>query len=177
MVDKAREFPPTGFLLELLDGHHHRRRFSSGDRRVDEWLARRALPAMRKNTSTTRVLSMPDGTIGGYYTIANTALDVSLVPPEMFGGELPRHPPPTLTLAWLGVDEQFRGRGLGTQLFARALADCVHVYDLARFVAVIIDALTEDNINFYQSQGFLSVPGMTNKLYLPAATLIAITKD
>lgn len=132
---------------------------------------------MRKNTSTTRVLSERDGTIAGYYTLANTALDVSLVPPEMFAGEVPRHPPLTLTLAWLGVDERFRGRGLGTQLFARALADCVRVYDVVRFVAVIIDALTEDNVSFYESQGFVRVPGTTDKLYLPASTLAEITRD
>ena len=96
--------------------------FSSGDRRVDDWLSHRALPAMRKNTSTTRVLAQTDGTVAGYYTLANTALDVSLVPADLFDGEAPRHPPPTLTLAWLGVDRRFGGRGLGTKLFARALA-------------------------------------------------------
>lgn len=132
---------------------------------------------MRKNTSTTRVLAQPDGTIAGYYTLANTALDVSLVPPELFGGEVPRHPPPTLTLAWLGVDPGFRGRGYGTKLFARALADALRAFDTVRFVSVMVDALTDANVTFYESQGFRRVPGTTNKLYLAASTLVDIARE
>jgi len=166
-----------GSTLELLDRRHRRKVFSSGDRRVDEWLERRALPAMRKNTSTTRVLADEHGAIAGFYTLANTALDVSLVPADLFHGEVPRHPPPTLTLAWLGVDSRFRGRGLGTQLFARALADGLHAFDTVRFVAVVVNALTEANVAFYESHGFRRVPGTTNKLFLPASTLIAIVEE
>lgn len=66
-------FPPAGFTLELLDRRHrrHRRkRFASGDPRVDEWLIHKAIGAMEKNTSTTRVLVASDGLIAGYYTLA-----------------------------------------------------------------------------------------------------------
>ena len=59
-------------------------------------------------------------------------------------------------------------------MFARALADCVQVYGLVRFVAVIVDALTEPNFEFYLSQGFVQVPGATHKLYLPATTLLQV---
>jgi ribosomal protein S18 acetylase RimI-like enzyme len=173
-VAVRRQFPPPGLVLELFDRHHRRKAFSSGDRRADEWLALRALPAMRKNTSTTRVLADERGAVAGFYTLANTALDVSLVPADLFEGEVPRHPPPTLTLAWLGVDERFRGRGIGTQLFARALADGLHAFQTVRFVAVIVDALTDTNVAFYESNGFRRVPGTTNKLFLPAATLVEI---
>ena len=81
--------------------------------------------------------------MAGYYTLANTALDVSLVPPALFGGKMPTKAPPTLTLAWLGVDRRFTGRGLGTKLFARALADGVRVYHIVRFVTVVVDAITD----------------------------------
>jgi ribosomal protein S18 acetylase RimI-like enzyme len=175
-VSDTRAFPPPDLALELLDRRHRRKAFSSGDRRVDDWLVRRALPAMRKNTSTTRVLALTDGTIAGYYTLANTALDVSLVPADLFDGEPPRHPPPTLTLAWLGVDRRFSGRGLGTKLFARALADAVQAFETVRFVAVIVDALTDANTEFYEAQGFSRVPGSTNKLFLPASTLVEIVE-
>jgi ribosomal protein S18 acetylase RimI-like enzyme len=170
------EFPPSDLTLELLERRHRRKTFASGDRRVDDWLAQRALPAMRKNTSTTRVLARDDGAIAGYYTLANTALDVSLVPAHLFDGKPPRHPPPTLTLAWLGVDQRFGGRGLGTKLFARALADALQAFETVRFVAVIVDALTDANVAFYESHGFELVPGTTNKLFMPASTLVAIAQ-
>lgn len=168
------DFPPSGLALELLTRKHRRKSFSSGDVRVDQWLIHRAIGAMGKNTSTTRVLAAADGAIAGFYTLANTALDVSLVPPSLFGDNRPTKAPPTLTLAWLGVDALFQGQGLGTKLFARALADGVQVYNLVRFVAVIVDALSDDNEAFYRRHGFLPVPGTTNKLYMPTATLLEV---
>jgi GNAT superfamily N-acetyltransferase len=167
-------FPPQGFRLELLARAHRRKRFSSGETRVDEWVQHRALAATEKNTSTTRVLLHGAGDVAGYYTLASTALDVSLVPVVLFGGQTPVRPPPTVTLAWLGVDRRFAGKGLGTLLFARALADCVQAYGLVRFVAVMVDALNERNFEFYLRQGFVQVPGTTHKLYLPAATLLEV---
>jgi GNAT superfamily N-acetyltransferase len=175
-VTHVASFPPPGMTLALLDRGHRRKRFSSGDPRVDGWLIHRALGAMEKQTSTTRVLVQADATVAGYYTLAVTALDVSLVPPALFGGTTPTHAPPTLTLAWLGVDQRFTGRGLGTKLFARALADCAEVHHLVRFVAVVVDALTADNFAFYLKMGFLPVPGTTNKLYMAAATLMQVTR-
>jgi ribosomal protein S18 acetylase RimI-like enzyme len=168
------DFPPEGYALELLDSKHRRKEFASGDGQVDQWLIHRALGAMKKNTSTTRVLVRHGGAIAGYYTLANSALDVSLVPPALFGGNAPTRAPPILTLAWLGVDTRFTGLGFGTKLFARALADGVQVYELVRFVAVIVDAPTDSNIAFYQGHGFIPVPGTTNKLYLPATTLLEV---
>lgn len=168
-------FPPQGFRLELLARSHRRRRFSSGDARVDEWLRQKALPAAEKNTSTTRVLVHGDD-VAGYYTLANTALDVSLIPLELVGGRAPVRPAPTVTLAWLGVDERHAGRGLGTALFARALADCVQAWQLVRFVAVMVDALTDGNFDFYRGHGFSPVPGTLRKLYMPAATLLEVTR-
>ncbi len=167
-------FPPEGLTLELLERRHRRKRFSSGDPRVDEWLIHKAIGAMEKHTSTTRVLVTTGGRVAGYYTLANSILDVALVPPGLQGGRVPSRPPPMLTLAWLAVDTAFTGQGLGTKLFARALADCVQVFELVRFVAVIVDALTASNEAFYVSRGFAPVPGAPGKLYLPAATLLAV---
>ena len=170
-------FPPAGTVVALLTREHRRKQFRSGDARVDAWLIHKALGSMAKNTSTTRVLARTDGMVVGYYTLANTALDVSLVPPALFGGVVPTRAPPTLTLAWLGVDEKFKGAGIGTRLFARALADGVRIYHLVRFVAVIIDVLTPASFTFYESKGFLPVPGAASKLYLPAATLMRVALE
>jgi ribosomal protein S18 acetylase RimI-like enzyme len=169
-------FPPEGFSLQLLGREHPRRKFLSGERRVDEWLWHKAIGAMEKQTSTTKVLVGPSGEVAGYYTLANTALDVSLVPASLFGGRVPTRPPPTLTLAWLGVDRKFARQGLGSQLFFRALADGVRAYHVVRFVAVIVDALSEANGNFYQKYGFEPVPGAVGKFYLPATTLLQVVE-
>jgi GNAT superfamily N-acetyltransferase len=169
-------FPPEGLVLEPLDRTHRRKAFSCGSEPVDAWLAHKALGAMEKHTSTTQVLTERTGRIAGYYTLASTALDVSLVPPDMFGGKPPRYAPPTLTLAWLGVDTHFQGRRLGALLLARALADAIAVYEHVRFVAIIVDALSERNVHFYLGQGFSLIPDTADKLYLPARTLLLMVR-
>lgn len=47
-----RDFPPPGLTLELLDRRHRRKAFASSDRRVDEWLSRRALPATNSTVAS-----------------------------------------------------------------------------------------------------------------------------
>ncbi len=170
-------FPPEGFSLQLLGREHPRRKFLSGERQVDEWLWHKAIGAMERQTSTTKVLVDPGGAVAGCYTLANTALDVSLVPASLFWGRVPTRPPPTLTLAWLGVDRNFARQGLGSQLSFRALADGVRAYHVVRFVAVIVDALSEANGNFYQKYGFEPVPGTVAKFYLPAMTLLQVVEN
>ncbi len=167
-------FPPNGFTLQVLNRQHPRKKFSSGNTQIDDWLKHKAIGAMEKNTSTTKVLVGEAGVVAGYYTLANTALDVSLVPTGLFGGRAPTNAPPTLTLAWLGVDGGFSGRGLGSSLFFRALGDAVEVYRFVRFVAVIVDALTEANVEFCQTYGFEPVRGAVGKLYMDAATLMRV---
>jgi GNAT superfamily N-acetyltransferase len=80
------------------------------------------------------------------------------------------------TLALLGVDERCRGRGLGTKLFARALADALRAFETVRFVAVIVDPLTDANAAFYASHGFSPIPGTPNRLFLPATTFVEIVE-
>jgi hypothetical protein len=43
-----------------------------------------------------------------------------------------------------------------------------------RFVAVMIDALSVENVAYDERWGFLAVPGTTNKLYMPATTLLEV---
>ena len=55
-----------------------------------------------------------------------------------------------------------------------ALADALFAFETVRFVAVIVDALTEMNVAFYQSRGFRRVPGTINTSFLPAAVLVEV---
>ena len=57
------------------------------------------------------------------YTLAMGQVNFDELPREM-ARKLPGTLLPIITLAWLGVDEQYQGRGLGKRLLAQALSDC-----------------------------------------------------
>ena len=52
-MSASREWAPPDLALELLERRYHRKAFSSGDRRVDEWLVHRALPAIEPDDAPT----------------------------------------------------------------------------------------------------------------------------
>jgi GNAT superfamily N-acetyltransferase len=79
--------------------------------------------------------------------------------------------PIPLVVAWLGVDERYRGRGLGTRLLAQALVDCRAAGDTFPFVAVILDCVDEAAKTFYQRWDFREVPGRAMRLFVPFAAL------
>jgi GNAT superfamily N-acetyltransferase len=169
---------PEEFQLETLRREHPRRKFGSGQSRVDDWLATKALQHQEKHLSVTRVLldagggggDGGGGAIAGYYTLATGQVDFSDLPPEVVR-QLPRRQLPVAVLAWLGVDKGFQGRGLGRLLLAQALRDC---YDAGRtfaFIAVILDCIDDAARAFYQRFDFQELPGHPYRLFLSARQL------
>lgn len=178
-------FPP-GMRLEKLAKELRRqiRAFASGEGRVDDWLHPRALSAQNKHGCVTRILLDGDA-VAGFHTLANGELAIDQVPAELFpGGQPPQRPPRTVTLAWLGVDQRYVRKGIGRALAFNALAYCYGAYQLIPFVAVIVDALTPRSTTFFQNMGFAvipgtegTIPGLSAKLYMSAATLIAAVEE
>lgn len=161
---------PDGFRLETLGRRHPRRKFRSGQGQVDDWLATRALQHQDKHLSSTRVLLDDGGSLAGYYTLATGQVDFSELPAEV-GRRLPRRQLPVAVLAWLGVEQGSRGRGLGRLLLAQALRDC---YDAGRtfaFIAVILDCVDDAAKTFYRRYDFQELPGHPYRLFLTAAQL------
>lgn len=164
---------PAGFRLEPLRKDHPRDRFLSGQGAVDAWLATRALQSQGKHLSATHALCAENGVIAGFYTLATGQVDMGDLPPEAARG-LPRRALPVAVLAWLGVDRDFQGQGLGGRLLAQALSDCHSAGRAFPFVAVVLDCIDEAAKAFYRRWGFQEVPGRPMRLFLPAAGLEAL---
>lgn len=105
-------------------------------------------------------------TIVGYYTLAMGQVNFDELPHEMFR-KLPGTLLPIVTLAWLGVDKNYQGKGFGERLLAQALADCRHTGQLMPFIAVLLDCATVRARSFYQKYDFQELPGHPMKLTLP----------
>jgi GNAT superfamily N-acetyltransferase len=113
---------PPGWRFEQLQRRHSRRDFASGQPKVDDWLASRALQQQGKHLSSTRVLLDPGGRIGGFYSLATGQVDFSDLLRELLR-RLPRRQLPVAVLAWLGVAQAVQGQGHGRRLLAHALRD------------------------------------------------------
>jgi GNAT superfamily N-acetyltransferase len=162
-------FPP-GYALEPLSSAHPRRRFSSGEAAVDQWLRTKALQHQEKHLSASRVLLAASGEIAGFYTLATGQVDFGELPTEI-ARKLPRRALPVAVLAWLGVSREEQGKGLGERLLAQALRDAYQAGQTFAFVAVILDCVSDASKSFYQRWDFEELPGQSYRLYLSATRL------
>lgn len=167
---------PSHFRLGTLERRHPRKAFDCGEKAVNDWLRTKALQHQEKRLSTTRVLLADNDAIAGYYTLATGQVDFRDLPNEVARG-LPRRALPVAILAWLGVDQQFKGQGLGDRLLAQALCDCHAAGQTFAFIAVILDCLHQQAKAFYQRWEFQEMPGNPYRLFISAQTLSSMLKS
>ena len=167
---------PEGFALHTLGKEHRRRDFRSGEPKVDDWLATKALQHQQKHLSVTKVLLDQHGAIAGYYTLAIGQVDFGDLPASV-AKRLPKRLLPIAVLAWLGVHSVRQGQGLGQLLLAQALRDCHDAGKTFAFVAVILDCINDAAKAFYRQWDFEELPGNPSRLFLSAARLAAMMQE
>lgn len=155
--------------VEVLGPQHDRVAFESGAEPLDRYFRNQAGQEARKHMAASFVLLLPDGTVGGYYTLSATAINVGEWPAAVVR-KLPRYPliPATL-LGRLAVDQRYQGKGYGRFLLADALHRALRS-QIASF-AVIVDAKDETAQKFYERESFLPFPDRPLKLFRPMADI------
>lgn len=164
---------PPGWRIEPLHRRHSCGAFVSGQAKVDEWLATRALQQQQKHLSSTKVLLDPDGAIAGFYTRATRQVDFVELPPELLR-TLPRRQLPVPVLAWLGVVRSAQGQGHGRWLLAQALRDCHTAGQTFPCDAILLDCVDDQARSFYRQWDFQPLPGHGHRLLLRWTTLEAM---
>jgi GNAT superfamily N-acetyltransferase len=157
------EVPHASAHVEPLAARHDRSTFACGVPALDRYLVQQAGQDARRRVAAPFVLVMPEGTIGGYYTLSATAVRLDSLPPEI-AKQLPRYPlVPAFLLGRLAVDLRHRGQGGGRFLLADALYRCVRS-EVAGF-AIVVDAKDEAARRFYARESFLPLPDSRNRLF------------
>jgi predicted GNAT family N-acyltransferase len=159
------------FRIEPLGPHHDRAAFSCGVESLDVYLQKQAGQDVKKHAAVSFVLT-PDGRqIAGYYTLSQYAVQLADVP-EHIAKKLPRYPMvPATLIGRLAVSTVFRGQRLGETLLMDALHRILqHSREVASACA-IVDAIDDAAIAFYRKYGFLALPGISRRLFLPIATI------
>lgn len=158
----------------LLDSHHNREQFNSGDPVLDEWLRRYAGQNRRRDTAATWVIADADNAVMAYASVAMTGIDRSAAPGVL--AKSAPDPVPALLLGRLAVDRRCAGLGVGTALAAHVLATAVELNEKAACRAVVVPALNAGARTWWEGLGFCPFyPAEADQLdlYLPTSHIRA----
>lgn len=149
-------------------GRHDRAGFDCGVAALNDYLKTRLGQHSKKNLTRGFVLASAEGTIAGYFTLAASRINVSVIAGRH---EWPaKMPLPTTLLGRLAVDQRFRGRGLGELLLMHALRVSVETSATVASAAIEVDAKDDASRAFYSRYGFASLTDDDLHLYLPMQT-------
>lgn len=141
-----------------FDPHHHDvTSFTCGEESLDIWLREQAWAADQRRTARTWVWLDDEAQVVAYYALAAHKIARGETPARIGRGG-PAEIPAVL-LAKLALAEHLRGSGLGQVLVADALERVVSATQTVAARVVVVDALAEPVVRFYEQLGFRRIPG------------------
>ena len=143
--------------LERLAVHHDLASFDSGNAELDGWLRRHALAAQQMDSARTFVLVGNEAIVGYFSLTMGSVLRADA--PVRFVRGLPTYPVGMVLLARLAVHRQEQGKGIGALLLAEALRKAVASGEAAAARLVVVDAVDQAAVAFYEGHGFAPEPG------------------
>ena len=135
---------------------HRLNDFECGEAALDEWLKRRALANQSSSASRTFVVTDEASRVHGYYAIAAGAVSHQLATSGV-RRNMP-DPVPVMVLARLAVDRKAQGLHLGAALLQDAVNRAVAVSQNAGVRALLVHALHQKAMQFYEHYGFQPSP-------------------
>lgn len=161
----------AAFHIEPLGPAHNRAAFFCGVPALDAYLKKQARQDVRKRVAAVFVLTTDGATVAGYYTLSQHSVKLETVPEEL-AKRLPKYPDVPVTLIGrLAVSQDFKGRRLGEFMLMDALKRTLDVTPQIASAAVVVDAKSDAAAAFYRKYGFIDLPGIARRLFLPMATI------
>lgn len=151
-------------LPQRIDLEHIVENFDCGETSLNDWLHQRALKNDLTDASRTYVVCC-NKIVVAYYS-----LHLGCIQHSEAVRKIKRNMPdpiPAIVLGRLAVDVKHQGKGLARALIKDMFLRAIQVSDLAGTKAVLVKALNDEVITFYQSFGF--IPSKTAPLLLMKA--------
>lgn len=149
--------------VELLNDDHDLSGFACGNEDLDDWLQRHAVAAQRMDSARTFALTRA-ATVIGYFSLTMGSVLRQDAPVRLVRG-LPGYPVGMVLLARLAVDESEHGNGHGGFLLAEALVRAVTAGESVAARLVVVDAIEDEAVAFYEHFGFTRAPEHPRRLY------------
>jgi len=138
---------------------------------LDDYLRHQAGQDLRKRAAVPFVLTNDGIAVGGYYTLSQFAVELDALP-EKVAKKLPKYPVvPATLIGRLVVSIEHRRQRLGEMLLMDALKRSLDLSKQVASAAVIVDAKGDAGVRFYKKYGFLDLPRIDRRLFLPMGTI------
>jgi GNAT superfamily N-acetyltransferase len=149
-----------------IDSTHETADFARGIDVLDAWLRTTALKAEGRSARTYVVCE--GKAVVGYYCLATGAVARAAAP-----GKVRRNAPdpvPVMIVGRLAVTERCRGQGIGGGMLRDSLRRVLQAAEIVGCRAVVVHAIDESAVAFYERYGFLAFPAETRTMFLPLET-------
>jgi GNAT superfamily N-acetyltransferase len=138
--------------IELLKQLHLTERFDCGEEHLNVFLKKYALMNQASLAARTFVITLRDGRVAGYYSLAAGSVEHGEATMRVVKG-LAKHPVPVILLARLAIDKEFQGEGLGTALLKDALQRSLRVTEQVAARAILVHAKSDEARSWYKKRG------------------------
>ena len=164
--------------FELLS-NQDRAAFHCGEPPLDRYLQQQASQDIKRSLAACHVLVDLDKPLQiiGYYTLSNATVLLSELPQSMQKTARPYQQVPAVLIGRLAVDIQFQKRGIGDVLLGDALMRILRLSKEVGTKLVIVDALNQDVVGFYERRDFQRFHDQSLRLHLPVAKIRDIYPD
>lgn len=161
-----------GLLISRLGDAHIRQEFDCGISELSDYLKKQSTQDSKRKVAVTYVLTEDDlEKVVGYYTLSSSTIELTKLPIEV-SKKLPRYPlVPATLIGRLAVDKTRHGHRYGELLLVDALRRAFSISQEVASFAVIVEAVNDLAVGFYQKYGFRLISEFRNKLYLPMNTI------
>jgi len=170
-------------VIEPLDPtKHDRAAFSCGIAQVDNFFRRTANKLAKADNIRTFVMVGPEGEPIGFYAVNAHAIDYTDLPGRFVRNRPTHGSIPAAYISMIGVDSRFPARGYGGDLLVDCLVRLAGAADALGIAVVMLDVLdcgdpekVARRLALYTSHGFEPLPSNGLRLFLPMATIRALT--
>ena len=144
---------------------HNLDAFDCGEISLNDWLKRRARGNEETGASRTYVVCDNLDNVVGFFTLANSAVILKDVPKKL-SRNMP-DPIPVMLLGRLAVDVNHQGKGVGPGMLRDAVYRVLQAGKIGGIRAILVHAISERVMNFYERNGFLQCPFNPMMFMLP----------
>ncbi len=158
------------FIFIPFEPELDRSRFCCGKTELDEWFRLQAGQQERRDAArTTFGVDEAQARIASYFTLVTYRLEPTGLESSPLGRR--RYPVPAMLLARLAVDVDYQGCGLGKITLVTALGQLMGVSSQVGFEAVVVDAIDDEAVAFYERFGFQKLSDDGRRLVIATKTL------
>ncbi len=134
---------------------------------LDAWLRDAALTADAMGTARTYVWTDESAVTIAYFSLSPHEVWRDDVPSSLAHGS-PRAIPAIL-LARLALHQNLHGQGLGSALLLDALTRAADAVEIAGGRLIVVDAIDDNAVRFYEHHGFRAAPSRPARLFRKAS--------